>query len=104
MVQSHPRPVDIAREHDFGDDAQIPLALSKMRDVPEHELHQCIFGFELRPEWSRAAGLSKAELDRRAQQATEDLSKKTTRFSVIIGASAGISGTIIGALLQAYLT
>lgn len=104
MVQSHPRPVDIARNHDFGDDAQIILALSEMRDVPEHELHQCILGFELRPEWSRAAGLSKAELDRRAQQEAENLATKTTRFSVIIGALAGISGAIIGAIIQAKLT
>lgn len=103
MVQSHPRPVDIARKHNFGDDAQIILALSEMRDVPEHELHQCILGFELRPEWSRAAGLSKAELDRRAQQATEDLTTRTTRFSVITGALSVVLGAIIGAVIQANL-
>lgn len=103
MVQSHPRPVDIAREHDFGDESQVRLALIEMQGVPEHELHQCVLGFECRPEWSRAAGLSKAELDRLAQQAIHDLAMKTTRWAVSIGAVAAIAGAIIGALLQAYL-
>ena len=43
------------------------------------------------------------ELDRRAAKRVEDLAKKTTLITVIVGATAAIIGAIVGAVLQANL-
>jgi hypothetical protein len=53
--------------------------------------------------WRNAALVAEMELDRRAAKRVEDLAKKTTWITVIVGATAAIIGAIVGAVLQANL-
>lgn len=50
--------------------------------------------------WPVAIALSKSELDRRAQVATERLAMKTTRWSVGVGGLVAIVAACVGAYLS----
>lgn len=91
---------EIAKDANFTDGDSIKLALMKMRQVPDHELH---FHLVLRdtlqttsPETRQKITLAQIESDRRATAQTRCLAIATTFLSGAVG--------LLGVALGAYLT
>ncbi len=80
-------------------------AMRHMANFPEAELHHAIISAEVGNSGFRlAGGLSRAELDRRAQVATEKLTKRVTWWSALAGILGALLGTVGGALFTYLLS
>ncbi|NOD88371.1 MULTISPECIES: hypothetical protein [unclassified Ruegeria] len=97
----------IFQETDFDQPQSVSEALTKMRSVPDYELHLLTVKrdtvVKALPDTRRKMALAQFELDRRATVATENLAKATTTRSGIIGIAGVVIGAVIGAALQWWL-
>ncbi|MDO8288763.1 MAG: hypothetical protein Q7T44_06045 [Parvibaculum sp.] len=99
---------DIAAKTNFSSEAEVEIALERMKSVSEYELHLFLVMRETlnatNTHTRNKIALAQAEQDRREVARVESLSNKTTKISGTIGAASALVGAIAGALLTHYLS
>jgi len=90
--------LSIAQDLNMADEEDSQTAMERTAKLPDTELYLYAYLTQDTATTTKAKALAQCEIARRSQRLTEELTKKTTRWSTCVGAIAVIAGAIFGAM------